>query len=229
MSLKILSWNIWIQGYFDQIADFLKKSNADIICLQEVKNDDPKRDIISFLNELGYKHVFTPNKRRWATEIINDGPAIFTKNDIKSTQTYILSESDSRAAIEARIDIKGQILHVFNTHLLHTHQQESKIQNEQAANLIKLLPDKLTILMGDFNALPESLVIQKIKKKLIASDLSFLPTWSVYPEGCPTCNPQDINMKLDYIFTTKDIKVKSFKVEKSRGSDHLPISVMIEL
>lgn len=41
MILKILSWNIWIDGFFDQAAEFLEKSGADIIGLQEVVNDDP--------------------------------------------------------------------------------------------------------------------------------------------------------------------------------------------
>lgn len=54
MILKIFSWNIWIDGYFDQVSGFLKKSNADIIGLQEVKGNDPRRDTIGFLNKLGY-------------------------------------------------------------------------------------------------------------------------------------------------------------------------------
>ena len=53
MHLKILSWNIWINGYFEQITDFLEKADADIIGLQEVEADAPKRDVIGFLTKLG--------------------------------------------------------------------------------------------------------------------------------------------------------------------------------
>ncbi len=229
MKLKILSWNIWINGYFDQITDFLKASEADIIGLQDVVSDDPKRDVIGFLDKLGYQHVFAPVEHTWGEKVFNDGPAIFSKYKILRTETYVLSEKDSRAAVKADILIGNETLHVFSTHLVHTHQQHSEVQDEQASNILRNLPPKRTILMGDFNATPESSAIKIIKQILIDSDPSSAPTWSVYPKGCLVCNPQEVNIRLDYIFTSKDIKTSSFKVEKSKASDHLPISVVVEI
>lgn len=229
MTLKILSWNIWVDGYFDQISDFLKKSSADIIGLQEVKNDDPKRDIIKYLDGLGYQHAFAPFEKKWGGKVYRDGPAIFSKYPIRKTKTYVLSKTDSRVGLRADIQVKDKILHVFNTHLLHTHQKESKVQAEQAANLIKALPSDRTIVMGDFNATPDSQTIKIMKRSSLDSDPSSTPTWSVYPEGCLTCNPQEINIRLDYIFTSKDIVAKSFEVENSKGSDHLPIAAVVEI
>ncbi len=63
MQVKILSWNIWIDSYFDQIKDFLKKCDADIIGLQEVREDDPSRESIKYLDSLGYKYVFAPTEK----------------------------------------------------------------------------------------------------------------------------------------------------------------------
>lgn len=230
MTLKILSWNIWIDGYFDQISDFLKQSNADIIGLQEVKDYDSKRDVIKFLNDLGYQHAFAPVKKKWwGKKIEKDGPAIFSKYNILDTKTYVLSKTNSRVGLKAEIQEKDKILHVFSTHLIHTHQNESKEQNEQVENLIKVLPREGTIVMGDFNAIPDSLVIKNMKKVLVDSDPSSTPTWSVYPEGCLICNPQEVSIRLDYIFTSKDMVVKSFAVGNSRGSDHLPISAVVEI
>ena len=83
--------------------------------------------------------------------------------------------------------------------------------------------------MGDFNATPDSAVIQKMRNVLNDSDPLSTPTWSVYPEGCKTCHPLDVNTRLDYIFTTKDIKTSEFHVEHSKASDHLPVSVMVEI
>lgn len=229
MNLKVLSWNIWMDGYFDQISDFLKKTNADIICLQEVKDDDPKRDVIGYLHGLGYQHVFSPVEKKWDQEIFRDGPAIFSKYKIIKSQIYVLSKIDSRVGLRADIQVEDKVLHIFSTHLVHTHQKESKIQNEQSSNLIKVLPHERTILMGDFNATPNSQTIKNLQEVLIDCDQRSTPTWSVYPEGCETCNPQGISMRLDYIFTSKDIAVKSFEVVNSKGSDHLPISAVISL
>lgn len=229
MTLKVLSWNIWIDGYFDQVTDFLRTSNADIVGLQEVVSDDPKRGIIDFLEKLGYQHVFDPVEHTWGGKIYRDGPAIFSKYKILKSETYVLSQKDKRAAVKADIVVGAKTLHVFSTHLIHTHQKDSEEQNIQVSNLIKKLPTEHTILMGDFNATPESSAIKSMQKVLVNSDPSSTPTWSVYPEGCRICNPQKLDTCLDYIFTSKDLKTSSFKVEESKASDHLPISVVVEI
>lgn len=229
MQLKVLSWNIWTDGNFGEVLDFLKGANADIIGLQEVVSDDQKRDVIGFLKSLGYHYVFAPIRKEWGDHVYNDGPAVFAKNKILKSETFILSTSESRAAAKAEVQIGTETLSVFSTHLVHTHQQQSDIQEEQATNLIKLIPQENAILMGDFNAEPSSSAIKIISDSLINSDPTNKPTWSVYPEGCITCNPQAIDTKLDYIFTTKDISAIGFKVENSKASDHLPISVIIEI
>lgn len=41
--------------------------------------------------------------------------------------------------------------------------------------------------------------------------------------------PQGLLYRLDYVFTSYDIKTSSFKVEKTKGSDHLPVSTIIEI
>ena len=228
MQLKILSWNIWYDGNFIEISKFLAEFDADIIGLQEVVPDDPTRDIIGFLKKLGYQYAIAPIltiKKNGGTM----SNAIFSKYPIVSHEAYVLSKTSVRKALRADIKVEEKILHVFTTHLLHTHQQSSEIQELQAENLIKVLPKERTIVMGDFNATPESNTIKKMSGVLENTDLSLIPTWSVYPEGCPICNPEKINIRLDYIFTSKDIKINSPMVHQSKGSDHLPISVIIEI
>lgn len=229
MKLKVLSWNIWIEGHFDLVSDFLKVSEADIIGLQEVLADDPKRDVISFLTKLGYQYVFAPVKKTWGGKVWSDGPAIFSKYKIQNSETYFLSKKDSRVAARAGILVEGGLLHIFSTHLIHTHQQQSDVQEEQGLNLLKEVPSKNSIVMGDFNAAPDSIVIRNMKELLIDSDLELQPTWSIYPEGCLVCKPKKLDTKLDYIFNSKDLKTSNFKVDNSKASDHLPITVMVEI
>lgn len=229
MQVKILSWNIWIDSYFEQVKEFIKNSDAGIIGLQEMREDDPEREVVEYLNSLGYQHVFAPIAKTWGGKVWNDGPAVFSKYEIVSSKKYVLSEEDSRAAAQADIKIGERLLHVFSTHLTHTHQQDSVTQLRQVEELLNYIPTEQSILMGDFNAIPQSRTIQKVKEKLIDTDSKDQPTWSVYPEGCITCNPQEIDTRLDYIFTTKDINTHSYKVEESKGSDHLPISVIADL
>ncbi len=231
MRLKILSWNIWYDGDLEQVNAFLEQSSADIIGLQEVMRIDGILQLSERLTKkLGYTVVYVPviqiPKNGKTAEV---GNAILSKHPIKNSITHDLSQTDDRIAMEAQVQVENKLLRVFCTHLVHTHQQPSQTQDTQAENLIKVLPKEMTIVMGDFNALPESNAIKKISAVLKNTDAQLLPTWSMYPKGCKTCLPQGIQYKLDNIFVSKDIETQSYRVENSKASDHLPISAVVEL
>lgn len=133
-------------------------------------------------------------------------------------------------AVKVNIRFGDKVLHIFNAHLVHTHQKESAVQNEQAENLIKIIPSELAVVMGDFNATPDSTPIRQMKKIMIDSDPASTPTLNAPLFDCPDCDAQTIpKIRLDYIFTSQDIKARSFKVHGAAGSDHLPISAIIDL
>jgi len=237
MRLKVLSWNIWIGGDLEGVVKYIRKSGVHIVGLQEVV---PERtpNVIEAIEALGYHSVFST-----ALEVRHDGKnmgnAIFSKYPIRNERTHILSESnpekigsaegERRIAVQADIQCGGTILSIFTTHLAHTHQKSSLTQTMQAKNLIKLVPKERGIVMGDFNAVPGSETIEIMKRTLVDTDPTSQPTWSMYPEGCDVCNPQSVNTRLDYMFTTPDLKVLSSRVEHSKASDHLPISAEIEV
>ena len=140
--------------------------------------------------------------------------------------------ADERGNVERRNLSLERVLELVQLTITNESRQwrRLELQNLQAENLIKLASKEKTIIMGDFNALPESTVIQKMNQTLQDSEIdSITPTWSVYKEGCTVCLVGDIKHKLDYIFTSKDIKASSFKVHESKSSDHLPISAVIKL
>lgn len=230
MQLKILSWNIWFHGNLEKVNDFLEKSNADIIGLQEVMMIDHEMQISPLLtNKLGYKYVYAATFQYPIKGALTDiGNAILSKYPIMKSEVHNLSEKENRVAVQADIKVGNNVIHAFCTHLIHTHQKPSEIQDLQATNLVKVISPEKTILMGDFNCLPDSNAIKIISKSLKNTDTNSLPTWSVYPQGCKVCLPKGIIYKLDNIFTTKDVKSSSYKVGTSQASDHLPISVVIE-
>jgi len=228
MHLKILSWNIWFDSPdFADICEYLKNNPADIIGLQEV-SDDPNMNIVEYLTKLGYNYVYTPAAvaRGHGKQF---GNAVFSKYEIVGKTDYVLSKEKSRNAIRADVRVGNQILHVYSTHLLHVHQEQSEIQEEQTKTLLENLTKDYTLVMGDFNATPASKSIEMLREVLVDNDLSNTPTWCMYPEGCPICYPGGLNTRLDYIFLSKDIKLLSSKVDKTKGSDHLPITIEIEI
>lgn len=232
MIIKILSWNIWFGTYLDKVTEFLKNSDADIVGLQEVtQTPDGKKNIATNLaQKLGYSYVYATGMdlRPYGKEFVM-GNVILSKYPIIASKTHILSKTDSRIAIQADIDIKGKILHAFSTHFLHTHQQPSIIQEEQAHTLVSVLPKDNTIVMGDFNATPESKTVAIIQKKFQKADgENNTPTWSVYQRTEECCKEiAHVVVRLDYIFVTSDIHVRKSSIEQSDGSDHLPISAEV--
>src|SRR3989338_863851 len=231
MTLKILSWNILYDGDFEKISKFLSEFNADIVGLGEVVPDDPTRDTIDFMRKLGYQHILAP-----VLTIQKDGRtmsnALFSKYPIVKSKIHSLpdTKTDRRNAIQADIDVKGKIIYVFMTPLLHTHQKPDPIQEAQIESLLKILPKEKTIVMGDFNATPDSIAIKKMRENFSDTELKPVPTLDPNLFDCPNCDVQTIpHTRLDYIFTSQDIKTNSFEVHKSMGSDHLPISVEVIL
>jgi|SRR3989344_550314 len=239
MSFKILSWNIWCGTHLAKVIEFLKIIDADIVALQEVLEDERGNISEVIAKKLGYEcaHAigmdlplkYLPGQRSDDKRIIKFGDAILSKHKIVESRSIELTEEDKRTTIEADVKIGDVIFHVFSVHLKHSHQKSLALQDLQAENLIKLATKEKTIVMGDFNALPESTMIQKVGRALQDAETGpATPTWSVYKEGCTVCRIGDIKYKLDYIFTSKDLKSRSFEVGSSRGSDHLPISAVIE-
>lgn len=233
MNVEVLSWNIWYESQIDKVHEQLKKSNADIIGLQEVsQSPDGKNNVgQKIASELGYSYVYKTamDLRPYGTPLVM-GNAVLSKYPIEGSKSYILSKTDSRVAVQANIRIKDTILHVLSTHLVHTHQKPSLIQEEQAKTLIASLPKNHTVVMGDFNATPESnaVIIMEKNFQRPKGDVNS-PTWSMYPEGCKVCLPQTLNTRLDYFFVTSDIRATNFRVVQSTASDHLPISMTIEV
>jgi|SRR3989344_4131057 len=229
--LRILSWNIWCDGNFEEIRKFLAQSAPDIICLQEVLPRGEKPSIIDFLAGQGYQYAYAPSmaislRGGGRSEI---GNAIFSRRKIIESKIHILSGEPKRNALQAKIDFPSGVLNVFSTHLVHTHQKNSDVQNFQIDNLIKVLPTQRTIVAGDFNAISGSYPIEKMRERLNDADSGDSGTWSVYPEGCKVCRPTGVNIRLDYIFTSRDLNVTSARVEDAKGSDHLPVAVSIEM
>ncbi len=239
MKLKILSWNIWGGQHLPEIFELLEREKPDMIGLQEVVEDlDGSNNTAKTIAEkLGYEWFFHPTYEvdtgrlyhLLEPRIVRMGNAILSKTKIAKTEVHQLSEEKGRFAVGAIIPLGGREFRFYSTHLKHTHQKPEELQDIQAQALAGIMPKENTVLMGDLNATPESNPVKIMSAVMKNTDYQLKPTWSVYPEGCPICKPQGLDTRLDYIFVSNDLSTDSFTVYDSKGSDHLPVSVIIEI
>jgi len=200
----------------------------DVVALQEVRVDPQKAEneaenqAAALARALGYHHVFgaaePPGSReRW-------GLAILSRDPIGEHAVLDLPEpepGERRVLLSARLDMAGGALWVHTTHLnyrlQHGPQRERQVV-EIAKAVAACANDRPAIVMGDFNARPET------------DEIRFLRGWTSL-EGTRSClqdawarvrgdepgwtwcgaNPQarslsflELNRRIDYVFVTPE-------------------------
>ncbi len=241
--LSILQWNVWYLEDIHNIAKFLDHNKADIICLQELTINFDKQDNIhtpNFIAEkLGYHAYF--QEITFAGKELKLANAIFSKYPFISSRTVWINQEqgsgdyddENRAYLEVVIELAGVKLTVGTVHMSYTHAFEpSKRKLQETDALVKAISNNKNnfILTGDFNAQPNSEVIRRIQECVVELGPDYSQnTWTTNPFSYNGFEANDLDYRLDYIFGTQDIKVKSANILATEASDHLPILVGVDI
>lgn len=123
----------------------------------------------------------------------------------------------------------------FNTHLDHVSDSARYFGAEMLVKMTKALSGNNNyIITGDFNAMPESIAIMKMKEDGFALDAYEAATRHL-ERSQDTFNGWEKNGgkgRIDYIFISKEISVSSFNIseiveESVFISDHWPVTAVI--
>lgn len=232
MSFNIQSCRNYMTRKFstNQIANVIKLYNPDIIGLNEVRGekftataDESWFPQIKELSEKsGYKYYYH------GVAIKLNGPygnAILSKYPLKNIETISIPDpliKDEKAFYESRCIIKAEI---EDFTLLVTHVGLAKSEQLNALTTINLLLDNINtkvVLMGDFNMTPDDVNIKSLSNRLIDTSIYFKYKTLSFPSKNPV-------MKIDYIFTSKDIKVIDAYIPKIIASDHYPHIALLDI
>ena len=215
--IKLLQWNIWNNEDIDNIVKELKKIKADIVCIQELAIKDDNDIKIRKLKEV-YPHIYY-EKADTFLDGYSQCNAILSKYPLyDKNYTYVQKPTDNkndyskegRVYIEAKVKINEKELTMGTTHLSYTDRFiETEEKDKEVTNLINCIKKDSYILTGDFNTYRTSKYIKYLEEKLINNDTS--NTWTTKPFSYNGFKETELNWKLDYIFTSKDIKVKETK------------------
>jgi len=255
-NISIMSYNIRYDNAGDgddrwdmrktELLELMKSQKASIIGIQEGLYHQVQY-IDSCLSNFSYSGV-----GREDGKTKGEFSAIFYDQNLFSAEketTFWLSETPDEVSVGwdasmericSYVKLKhkesGTIIHVFNTHFDHIGE-EARIQSAMLIidKIMELCyEDERIILLGDFNAVPESEPIMKLT--------GFFKEWNPVnymiegPEGTFSGFNQDADAgkRIDYIFTANVelLKYQHLNIHRKNGrriSDHLPVKVIISL
>jgi endonuclease/exonuclease/phosphatase family metal-dependent hydrolase len=200
--VKILTFNILhganTSGDFDldKIALVIKKTDPDLVALQEVDFKTNRAKKYDLATELGWRTKMAPLfGQAMRFDGGGYGEGILTKMPIISSRNVTLPHShgnEPRCALEVLVRIEsGDTISFIATHLEHQKDSKDRIAQVEKLNAVFKDSDYPAILAGDLNATPESEPIEILKKYWTdSSGENATPTY-------PSNNPR---VKIDYIF-----------------------------
>lgn len=211
--LKILNYNIHRgkdandKYTLSEIINFMKKSDADIICFQEVLFSQH----IAIRDNTEFKSQFVANIN---IPIASTGVATYSKYPIiESNHVKLTSEGEQRGALHTVFKIDGKIINVINVHL-GLGKQERATQKKEILEYANKLQGEV-IITGDFNQLGVNME-------------GFIDVGKYHGyEEYSTFKAFD--SRIDYVFMSNDeIYTTSYERVDIDLSDHYPIVAHIK-
>lgn len=242
LPLKIMSFNIasglTMDGRLDLelTASAIEEADVDIAGLQEVDQNFSQRtdftDQVKWLSKrLNMHAAFGPNltinpaDARWPIHAY--GNAVLSRHPIKSFRNHLLekvgagTESEQRGLLEAIVEVDGESIAFFNTHL-SLKKRQLELNVEELLDIMRH-KDMPVILVGDFNAEPDSPPMKKIEMEFT----NVFGSAALYPE---TYKKQgDHGQKIDFIFCSRHWRVLHAKTIETDASDHKPVLALLQL
>ena len=229
--MKIIFLNIWQGNYWDKLRNFIRNQSdsTNAFCFQEVSPENFQR-IQNLLPEFGGYHACRDKPRYdglWYSQ------ATFVKQDVKvlcSDNITIFKKHKNKLGFMLceKLGVDDQILWIGNIHGISKpgNKFDTKIRLKQSQIITDFFKDKGPVIFGgDFNLLPETKsvkefenlsyknLIREFKIKATRNKLS----WENLKKG------EEKQYYADYVFTSPEVKVKSFEVPDVEISDHLPM------
>lgn len=219
--ITIISYNIhsglnkdMFPTLFD-IIDFLRISDADIICLQEV-NESAKVgfQVSSLKEELKMYSHFGANVVNLGS---NYGLVTYSKYPIKSEKhIYLSSDREQRGLLHTVVNVEGKKLNIINVHL-GVKKEEREIQIKEVLSFVESLNPEPYIIVGDFNDGDLNLDGINLKDAAEETGNSNILTFA---SGL---------YRIDYILVSENIKVLDYNVLIKNMSDHYPIIAKLKI
>lgn len=257
--LTIASYNVDSFGWdpyghsCQQVADYMKNQQADILCLQEFGTvyDFPLDSVKARLSN--WPHSLIPYT---ADSLPLLQLAVFSKYPIKASRLITYPESKN-CSMWCDIDVKGKTIRVFNNHLQTTEASRNKRKLETvmrqdeggygtevaAIRLLNGLKENFgkralqaktlrgfidaspypTLVCGDFNSLPSSYAYHTVMGKRLKDGFKTCGHGYMY-----TFRYFKHLLRIDYVLHSKELKGVDYFSPELEYSDHNPVIMRVK-
>ncbi|WP_440009722.1 endonuclease/exonuclease/phosphatase family protein [Halomicrococcus sp. SG-WS-1] len=249
-TLRVLSYNvhggIGVDGRLDldRVASVVRRVDPDVVGLQEVdrrfRASSEYEDQFAVLRDrLGAHGVFAPALEREPTDDSGGDPrqygnAVLSQGPVRSSRTLELPadpESERRVLLVTDVELEGTSLSFATTHLGLTADERRR---QAGAILDVAIETQLPqVLVGDFNAPPDSVPISALTETYVDAfddrGAGHAPTFPASSSNDGTGESTTPERRIDYVFCTPDVAVRSVGRVHSPASDHLALTATLEL
>ncbi len=164
--MKIVSWNVnSVRARVNNVLDYIKDANPDILLLQEIKTQDKDFPYEDFKKKGYYSYVFGQKSY--------NGVAIISKSDIKNiNKNFIKDDLKQSRIITGEIQLQRKKIEIINIYVpngnpVETDKYEYKINwlKKFIDNIKKKINENSNLLIaGDFNIIPEEIDVYDFKR-----------------------------------------------------------------
>lgn len=211
---------------FERIAEVIKDSGAEFVGLNEIRGKgitpeyEEQTEILSRLT--GMKHsyfaraIFVGGTEPYGNALLSRYPIVSAEvipvpdPPVKQNGKYYESRCLLKAKLECGLTV--MVIHFG----LNPDEQENAVRT-----VLENLEEERCVLMGDFNVTPDDPVLAPIRERMRDTAELFTEEKLSYPSDGP-------KIKIDYIFTSRDVKVMAADIPAVVASDHRPYTAEIE-
>lgn len=204
-----------------RIAEVIRNSGAQIVCLQEVCQRLPWARMVDQPHVLARElHMNVAFQRNLSIGVGGYGNAVLSTFEIaRSCPHYLTSKDEQRGALEVGLITPEGPLTVFCTHL-GLDRDERVTQARELAALVNVTePPRLVC--GDFN--------EESGSEAVAELLNLTGLIDADPNGPPTFDSVRPRSRIDMVLCDPSVVVRQVCVPHSTASDHLPVVVDLTL
>jgi len=207
---------------FKIMAETILAEDADVIGLNEMRGAGEHPDYTDQTRALSELTGITDYYFAKALDVPGGGPygnALLSKIPIVEARTIpipmptVFAEDETRHR-EPRCVLKAKLENGVTVLVAHFGLNPSE-QRSAVQTVLENFEDEKCILMGDFNLRPDNPILSDLRERMQDAADCFAEPYLSFPSDAPYA-------KIDYIFTSRDMKITHADIPAVIASDHRP-------